>query len=150
MSQKYFCPNCGAALEQGVKFCSNCGQSIAPAAPQEQAPPQQQAPTNFAVAQPTQVVQIHTAPTVIAARAPAQEPVDLTQPSTYNRTVALILCLLFGVVGVHHFYVGKSGLGVLYILLSFVIISPFLAIIDLILIISGGYKDSRGFRVLNW
>ncbi len=30
--------------------------------------------------------------------------------------VALILCILFGVIGVHRFYLGYSGLGVLYLL----------------------------------
>lgn len=33
-----------------------------------------------------------------------------------NQLVAFILCLLFGLLGAHRFYLGYTGLGVLYIL----------------------------------
>ena len=60
-----FCPNCGAQLDDSVKFCTSCGEKLAPmqAAPQQSAPqqaaPQQAAPqesaTQQAAPQPQQV-----------------------------------------------------------------------------------------------
>lgn len=37
-------------------------------------------------------------------------------PGEKNKWVALILCLFFGVLGVHRFYEGKIGTGILYLL----------------------------------
>lgn len=36
--------------------------------------------------------------------------------SPKSRIVALLLCFFFGVFGVHRFYVGKAGTGILYLL----------------------------------
>ena len=34
--------------------------------------------------------------------------------SPYSRSVASIICFFLGIIGVHYFYVGKVGTGVLY------------------------------------
>lgn len=39
-----------------------------------------------------------------------------TRGSGKNQIVALILCILLGLLGIHRFYLGYTGLGVLYIL----------------------------------
>lgn len=33
-----------------------------------------------------------------------------------NKWVAFILCILFGILGAHKFYEGKTGMGILYLL----------------------------------
>ena len=38
------------------------------------------------------------------------------EPGQKNKWIALLLCALFGVFGVHRFYEGKIGTGVLYLL----------------------------------
>lgn len=38
------------------------------------------------------------------------------EPGLKNKWVALLLCLFFGVFGVHRFYEGKIGTGILYLL----------------------------------
>ena len=54
----------------------------------------------------------------------------------------LLLCLFCGGIGVHRYYVGKIGTGILYTLtLSFLGIG---CLIDLIKIISGKFTDKDG------
>ena len=57
-------------------------------------------------------------------------------------TTCLLLCLFLGAFGGHRFYVGKTGSAILYIFtLGGFIIG---AIIDLICIISGTFRDWEG------
>lgn len=54
----------------------------------------------------------------------------------------LLLCVFCGGIGVHRYYVGKIGTGILYTLtLSFLGIG---CLIDLIKIISGKFTDKDG------
>lgn len=61
-----------------------------------------------------------------------------------SKTVALILCIIgfFGIGGLHRMYVGKVGSGVLHFLTYG--ICAIGTIIDLISILSGGFRDSYG------
>lgn len=68
--------------------------------------------------------------------------------SSKSRLVALILCLLLGGLGVHRFYVGKIGTGILW-LFTFGVFGIG-ALVDLILIIVGSFKDKNGEVVSNW
>lgn len=70
-----------------------------------------------------------------------------------SRTVAVILALFLGAIGVHRFYVGKVGSGVLMLLLSlcsFFIIGEIWALIDLIVILCGNFTDKDGLLITNW
>lgn len=61
-----------------------------------------------------------------------------------KKTVALILCLLgfIGFAGIHRMYVGKVGSGVVHLLTCG--LCGIGTIIDLISILSGGFRDSYG------
>ncbi len=61
-----------------------------------------------------------------------------------RKTVALILCIIgfFGLGGLHRMYVGKVGSGVLHLFTYG--ICGIGTIIDLISILSGGFRDSYG------
>ncbi|MGC8965101.1 MAG: zinc-ribbon domain and TM2 domain-containing protein [Brevinematia bacterium] len=72
----------------------------------------------------------------------------LKKVSLYSRTVALILCIFLGLFGVHRFYVGKVGTGLLQLFtLGFLGIWT---LIDLINIISGVFTDKFGNFVYKW
>lgn len=68
--------------------------------------------------------------------------------SDKKRLVVLLLCFFFGGLGVHRFYVGKIGTGIVQVLTlgGFGI----WALIDLILIGCGVFKDKDGGLVAEW
>lgn len=62
-------------------------------------------------------------------------PVQLVQPKVLiacgrHRILAAILALLLGNFGVHRFYVGQTGLGVLYLLFSWTFVPGFVAFLE--------------------
>lgn len=59
-----------------------------------------------------------------------------------------LLCLFLGPIGVHRFYVGKNGTGVLQVLTlgGFGI----WALIDLIVIAAGTFTDDEGNKITKW
>jgi TM2 domain-containing membrane protein YozV len=62
--------------------------------------------------------------------------------NTKSPTTALLLCLFLGNFGIHRFYVGKIGTGIL-MLLTFGGLGIW-TLIDLALIISNKFTDNRG------
>ena len=66
----------------------------------------------------------------------------MTERSEKNGLVALVLCLLLGGLGIHRFYVGKIGTGVLMIV-TFGGLGLWW-LIDLIIIITGKFQDRQG------
>ncbi len=55
---------------------------------------------------------------------------------------ALLLCFFFGAFGIHRFYVGKVGTGILMLITlgGF----GFWALLDFIVIVIGRFKDKKG------
>lgn len=73
---------------------------------------------------------------------------DGTPASDKTILVAFLLVFFFGALGVHRFYVGKIGTGILQILTLGGI--GIWALIDLIMIVVGAFKDSDGRKLVNW
>ena len=61
--------------------------------------------------------------------------------------VTLLLCLFLGIFGIHRFYVGKIGTGILMILLCATGISEIWCIIDFICILLKRFKDKQGLPI---
>ena len=73
---------------------------------------------------------------------PHSEPIS---PKSWVTT--LLLSIFLGGLGVHRFYVGKVGTGILMILTCGGL--GVWALIDLIMIIIGNFKDSDGLPIKN-
>lgn len=68
--------------------------------------------------------------------------------STKSRLVALLLCFFLGGLGIHRFYVGKIGTGIVWLLTAGCF--GIGTLIDFILIICGTFKDKDGQVISNW
>ena len=145
------CPYCGSQYEGTT--CPNCNAS-APAQPQQpvQQPPQQPyaqpgyPPQQQGYAQP---------PYQPPYQQPVQQPyvvnnyINTAPPvSPKSRLVATLLCLFLGGIGIHRFYAGKVGPGVLYIFTAG--LCGIGALVDLIMILCGSFTDSMGYPIKNW
>lgn len=62
--------------------------------------------------------------------------------SSKSKLVALLLSIFFGGLGIHRFYVGKIGTGILYLLTAGLFGIGWL--VDIVLIACGSFKDSLG------
>jgi len=60
-----------------------------------------------------------------------------------NRTIAILLALFLGGIGAHKFYMGKPGLGVLYVVFCWTYIPAIVALVELITYIAIGEKEFR-------
>lgn len=68
--------------------------------------------------------------------------------SEKSRTVDLLLCLFLGCFGVHRFYEGKIGTGILW--LCTLGLAGVGTLVDLIMILCGKAKDKNGLPITNW
>lgn len=68
--------------------------------------------------------------------------------SEKSRTIALLLCIFLGGLGIHRFYVNKIGTGILWLLTGGCF--GIGCLVDLILIICGSFTDQSGAVVKRW
>ena len=68
--------------------------------------------------------------------------------SSKSRTVAALLCFFLGGIGVHRFYAGKIGTGIVWLLtLGCLGIG---SLIDFIMILCGKFTDKDGNVIEQW
>ncbi len=65
-----------------------------------------------------------------------------TGVSSKSKITALLLCIFLGTLGVHRFYVGKVGTGIIWLLTLGIF--GIGVIIDIIMIAIGKFKDKQG------
>ena len=68
--------------------------------------------------------------------------------SSKSRLTATLLCIFLGILGIHRFYTGKIGTGILWLFtLGFLGIGTF---IDLLLLLTGNFEDKEGKIIEHW
>lgn len=65
--------------------------------------------------------------------------------SPLSRGVAIVLCLFFGGLGIHRFYTGHMAIGVIYLFTLGLCWCG--ALFDLVVLLTGNYRDSHGRRL---
>ncbi len=76
----------------------------------------------------------------------AEIPAAFQDSSDKNKWAAFFMCLFLGGLGIHRFYTGKIGTGILWLLL-FALSSKLWVIavlVDLVFIVMGKFKDKHG------
>lgn len=133
------CPRCGA--EGNGKFCEYCGYELPRTAPDT---------VNYDHSSNTTIINNYyssTPTTVNAPKTTSYQQKDFNyvvdpSRSKKDKKTALLLCIFLGYFGVHHFYVGRIWMGLLY-LLTFGLfgIGWF---VDICLILANHFNDSNG------
>ncbi len=116
-----YCTNCGKEVADDALYCPHCG-----AKQEEKA----------------------TATDTIHVEVVTNE--QTSEVSSYSRGMALILAFVacFGVSGIHRFYVGKIGTGILWLLTGGCF--GIGTLIDIIMIASGSFTDIDGKCLTDW
>ena len=110
------CPQCGAPANDGALKCEYCGAAISQPVQQ---PVYQQPVYQQPVQQPVYVA---------VNNERANWPIK-------NKLVAILLAFFLGGLGIHKFYLGQSGKGVMYLLFCWTYIPGILAFIEMITMI---------------
>lgn len=92
------CPNCGNMISDTDQFCNKCGSSAANA---------QQTPPPYGYQQPQQQQYYNN-----------NDAFSPSGPQGKSRGVAGLLAILLGGFGVHYFYLGKTGGGLIALALT--------------------------------
>ena len=79
---------------------------------------------------------------------PPTDPPAAASDSDRYRLPALALCLLFGVLGAHRFYLGRAGTGLLHFFSGGGLVVWWL--IDCVHLAAGDFTDGRGRRLTRW
>lgn len=114
------CPQCGAPAADGALKCEYCGATIQAAQPQQ---PVYQQPQQPVYQQPVYQPQV-----VVMNNERANWPIK-------NKIAAALLAILLGGIGAHHFYLGKAGKGLLYLLFCWTGIPAIIGFIEGILML---------------
>ena len=78
---------------------------------------------------------------------PALKSVNAASDSNSKWLVVLLLCFFLGGLGIHRFYVGKTGSGIAQLLTAGG--CGIWALIDFIMILLGNFEDAEGNRITN-
>ena len=123
------CPMCGAPMENNC--CEYCGYK--------------ENVIQKSTVEPVQVKQSSTQPQIIINNQSILSPDISPNISSKNKKVALLLCIFIGWLGIHRFYVGKLGTGILYLLTCGLFGIGW--IVDIFSIATGSFKDSCGLQL---
>lgn len=116
------CPQCGAPIDPNATECKFCGEKLAVQQAAQQVQPQQ---VYNQTAQPQPQV-------VIQQAAPQQVYVSGINPAwpQKSKIAAGVLGIFLGGLGIHKFYLGKVGMGILYLVFCWTYIPAIVGFIE--------------------
>lgn len=123
-----YCKNCGRQIEDDSAFCPHCGTNLK----------NQRKSGHKPTVEPQQPVI-----NVINNNTNVNKNFGYVHKKKW---VAFFLCLFLGYFGIHRFYVGKIGTGIIWLFTA-----GFFGIgwiLDLIFILFGGFRDKAGQRLV--
>ncbi len=123
------CSQCGAPVEENTAHCKYCGGKL------------DLLPQTTAQAQPAFQQQAYQAP-VNTSLAPGIDP---SWPIK-SKLLAAVLAILFGSLGIHKFYLGRPGMGFLYLIFCWTYIPGFIGFIEGIIYL---VQKEHNFQVKN-
>lgn len=113
-----FCPNCGVKIPDGARFCPECGGSVSPAAnPVSSGPVMPEGTSQAPVYQ-------------------VQANLTVQNGKVVNKVAYVLLALFLGGLGIHKFYAGKTGMGILYLVFCWTFIPAIVALVEAIIAIT--------------
>ncbi|MBN2156787.1 MAG: TM2 domain-containing protein [Candidatus Lokiarchaeota archaeon] len=122
-----YCPSCGSEISDNARYCEYCGT--------EQSISKEQSESRTYSSRKIE----------INVNTPHSTDYTYYEGSTVSPKSQLVLLLLwffFGVFGVHYFYAGRIGMGLLWLFTGGLFGIGWC--IDLIVILSGSFQDSFG------
>ena len=130
MQAEMKCPTCGGDKYKflgGNTFkCAYCGATFV----HEQQAPEVEKEVVYVQATPPPPQPLYQAP---------QQPYMPSKGK--SKGVAIVLALFLGGIGIHKFYLGMGGQGVLYLLFCWTFVPSFLALIDFIVLLCMGDRE---------
>jgi len=144
-----YCRNCGKELTGTPELCMNCGAKPL-------------AGNSYCNACGTETNSL--AEICVKCGAKLGKPGSVAGASPKSRLALTLLAFFLGELGIHRFYVGKIGTGVVMLILTIVgYATIWLAfgfiplavvwiwnLVDFILAVAGKFKDNEGELILNW
>lgn len=140
MQDKKFCQHCGAPIDKECVVCPKCGKQVA------------ELKNGFSGNNDRNIIinNNNTSSSSASANNIVNPYMGGSLISPKSRLAALLLCFFLGIFGVHRFYAGKIGTGILMFLLMFTGIGEIWLIVDFILILVGSFSDNNGLKIKNW
>lgn len=123
-----FCPKCGAQARGNAGFCEYCGATLTQEQPQYQQPQYQQPQyQQYSYQQP------------VYQPSPYGQPYQ--QLPAKNKLIAALLAFFLGGLGIHKFYLGRTGAGIAMLLFCWTGIPSIIAFVDFIVLLCISDQD---------